>query len=167
MEVSCVNAGSGRRLTMCQPEILFSPFSLVAVCLSALPVFYCHFFSQQKYILNKHNQSAYSLDLLFLSPFGHLQPRAFMTCAAMFHPLQSYSRTRTHSQNIKTFLLYTIVFLRLSVVAFVCEGSSSAFTYTVCAGCSNELLLVDKLLREQMESLISTQLVCVEEKITL
>lgn len=81
-----------------------------------------------------------------------------MTCAAMFHPLQSYSRTRTHSQNIKTFLLYTIVFFRLSVVAFVCEGSSSAFASAVCAGCSNELLLVDKLLREQMESLISTHL---------
>lgn len=48
-----------------------------------------------------------------------------MACTAVFHTLQSHSTTRTRSRNVQTFLLYTIVFLRLSAVGFVCEGSRS------------------------------------------
>lgn len=147
VEASCGNLRQGRRLTSRNPFVTILSLGCVLRALSVLLTLFTVLLHSKTHLVS-------------------LQPRpiyfaiwAFMTSAAMFPTLQSYCTARIHYPNIRTFLLKTIVLLRLSAIAFVCEGNSSDLP--IFSGCCNGLSVVDKPLREQMKTK-STHLICLE-----
>lgn len=127
------NAESKRRLTMCQPEILLSPFSVGTINLSALPALLqkCFlFFPLLKSIHNKclwvslHPRLSFTSAILF-----------FIICQGMFHVLQSHCESRMH-YNIKTFpshkyLIFVIFVGRYCMhweIAHMCRLLQQTFT---------------------------------------
>lgn len=141
MEASGGNPREGRRLTVCQPEILLSLLSLEAADLSA------------SLVLLKKNCC---INLFKINTFGQLTARlvvsftiwAFMTCCRA--TVQPEYTPQTSQWCCRT-QLCSFACLWLTLYA-----KEVVLTWPKCADCCNGLSLVDKLLMEQVESLTLT-----------